>query len=81
MIPKDRLHCPLRTLSLACPLLARRSFCFNNEQSNPIRNSLGPKSIVYRYAPYTYRDSSASCLEGHYFFFACLSRYFFARSF
>jgi hypothetical protein len=44
MIPKDRLHCPLRTLSLAGPLLARRSSC-SNKQSNPIRNILGPKKL------------------------------------
>jgi hypothetical protein len=45
MIPKDWLHCPLRTLSLAGPLLARRSRCFN-KQTIPIRNILGPKSFV-----------------------------------
>jgi hypothetical protein len=41
-------------------------------EETDIATILGPKSFVYRYAPYTYRDSSASCFESHHFFLLLL---------
>ena len=72
MIPKDRLHCPLRTLSLAGPLACVSFDLLQQAEETDIATILGPKSFVYRYAPYTYRDSSASCFESHHFFLLLL---------
>jgi len=76
MIPKDRLHCPLRTLSLAGPRLARRCV-FSKRAVNSDSQQHGPKKLCYRNAPYIYRDPSAYCLLKAITFFAACSANFY----
>lgn len=77
MIPKDRLHCPLRTLSLAGPQLARRSLLLQQADELDTQHD-GPEKLCYSNAPYTYRDSSAFSFRKPLLVFAA---FLFTRSF
>lgn len=74
MIPEDRLHCPLRTLSLAGPPLARRRSLRFNKQTIPIRIHTGPKKLCLSpRAIYIQIFFGFLFFESHHFFLLLLS--------